>query len=137
MMRWQQYVVYRVPFVVRQRFDLQPLATTGDERLRGFGKQQPAKSVLDRDLPHRESAEVHGVRGGTTLRPGAQRQPWIIGQEPEKRAGVEQERHGDTPDQRSGTCRWAPIRGSSACCARVPGPPSHRVTSGAFLSVRW
>ena len=27
MMRWQQYVMHRVQFVVRQRFDLQPLAT--------------------------------------------------------------------------------------------------------------
>ena len=36
MIRRQQYVVHRVPFLVRQRFDLQPLTATGDERFQEY-----------------------------------------------------------------------------------------------------
>ena len=133
----QQRVVRRAGLVEGQWPQLQPLAPVDDVAPGRFGQRQPAEPILDRDLPRRERAEVDLVRRGAARCARHRRQLGVVGRQPEKRAGVDQELHdgsSSTPNARRISSGSGSKKLSGTLIPR--SIPTGRSSAGGFGSAR-
>jgi len=88
------------PLTQRKRIDLMPATVLRYELLRRLWQGQFAESILDSDLPSRNRTEEYLVGGILEGLPGLPRECGVIRDDPEKRAGVEQEPQSSAPSNR-------------------------------------